>query len=74
MLVLVSFFLIFGLQQRVDIEIMFVSFKLNEFDGVSLIGVKISLQYMFIVFVLYMFGVEELLKLNYFLFLERVVF
>lgn len=52
---------------------MSASSKLNEFDGVSLTGAKISLRYMFIVSVLYMSGAEKLLKLNYFSPLERAV-
>lgn len=73
MLVLASFSLTSGLQQRADTETMSASSKLNEFDGVSLTGAKTSLQYMFIVSVLYMSGAEEPLKLNYFSPLERVV-
>lgn len=55
------------LNQRSDTETMSANSKLNEFDGVSLAGAKISLQYMFIVSVLYTSEAEELLKLNYFL-------
>lgn len=52
---------------------MSASSKLNEFDGVSLTGAKINLQYMFIVSVLYMSGAEEILKLYYFSHWEMVV-
>lgn len=44
---------------------MSLSSKLNEFDGVSLTGAKINLQYVFIESALYMSGAEELLKLFY---------
>lgn len=52
---------------------MSASSKRNEFDGVSLTGAKIILQYMFIVSVLYMSRAQELLKSNYFSPLESVV-
>ena len=61
------------MQQRADTETMSASSKLNESDGVSLTGAKISLWDMFIVSVLYMSGAQEQLKLNYFSPLESVV-